>query len=231
MKHTTLSLSLQRREEIAGFAYLLFELLLLPQLLLRVNQLLPHPLSAVLLNFTYYCINFLAVVIIFRRFLLGTFKALPRHPGRLLTAIFLGTCLYFLINFAVTGFFSHIYPSFYNINDQNLMAQAQSNFIIFGIGAVFLVPVAEELLFRTLVFGSLYRHSPRLGYLLSAVLFSSIHVLGYLGSFDSITLVLCFLQYLPAGLLLALCYVKTDSILAPIGVHVLINTISLLSMR
>ena len=41
------------------------------------------------------------------------------------------------------------------------------------------------------------------------------------------TLVLCFIQYLPAGLCLAWTYTKADNIIAPVLVHGIINAIAI----
>jgi len=74
----------------------------------------------------------------------------------------------------------------------------------FGKGAVYgtvlLVPVAEESLFRGLVFRPLYNRKPWMGYLASSLLFASIHVVGYIGRFDALTLLLCLVQPLQYGL-------------------------------
>ena len=46
-----------------------------------------------------------------------------------------------------------------------------------------------------------------------------------------ILLALCLLQYLPAGLCLAVAYEKSDSILCPILMHTVINAIGVYAMR
>ena len=56
-------------------------------------------------------------------------------------------------------------------------------------------------------------------------------VLGYIGSESVTTLVLCFVQYLPAGLCLAWTYTKADNIFAPIVVHALVNAIAIGAVR
>ena len=45
--------------------------------------------------------------------------------------------------------------------------------------------------------------------------------------FAVLTLILCFIQYLPAGLCLAWTYSKADNIFAPILVHALNNAIAI----
>ena len=92
---------------------------------------------------------------------------------------------------------------------------------------VILVPLVEEVLYRGLIFRNLYRSSQVAAYLVSMAAFAAIHVLAYIGSESVTTLVLCFLQYLPAGLCLAYAYRKSDTILAPILMHIAINQVAL----
>ena len=56
-------------------------------------------------------------------------------------------------------------------------------------------------------------------------------MLGYIGTESVRTLVLCFLQYLPAGLCLAWTYTKADNIFAPIVVHAIVNAVAIGALR
>ena len=93
------------------------------------------------------------------------------------------------------------------------------------------MPLAEEMLYRGLIFRNLWQDSKVAAYLLSMAAFAAIHVLGYIGSEDIATLLVCFLQYLPAGLCLAWTYTKADNIFAPIVVHALVNAIAIGALR
>ena len=42
---------------------------------------------------------------------------------------------------------------------------------------------------------------------------------------------MCFVQYLPAGLMLAWSYEKSNTIVTPILIHTVINAIAIYSMR
>ena len=94
--------------------------------------------------------------------------------------------------------------------------------------AVFLAPLVEEPMFRGGVFGLLRRRSRAAAYAVSTLLFAVYHVWGYLGG-DAANL-LYLLQYLPAGLALARCREKTDSIWTPIFLHMLSNGVSMLAL-
>ena len=108
---------------------------------------------------------------------------------------------------------------------------ASGNFPIVVIGTVLLVPMAEETLYRGLIFGFLYTKNRLAAYLVSAAVFSAIHLLGYIGSYSAPHLLLAFIQYLPAGFVLAEAYRFSGSIFAPIVIHGGINAIGLMLLR
>ena len=61
--------------------------------------------------------------------------------------------------------------------------------------------------------------------------FALVHVVGYIGNASALTLLLCFVQYLPAGYCLAWCYQNTGTILTPILMHMLVNAYGLANLR
>ena len=81
-----------------------------------------------------------------------------------------------------------------------------------------LVPITEEIVFRMVIFGSLYkRFNFWIAALLSAVIFSVVHM-----DFEH------FLVYLAMGLVFSFLYVKTKRIIVPIMAHVGINSFVML---
>lgn len=78
------------QETVSGFCYLAFQLLLLPELLTMLNARLSSPLRESELNFVFYMINFLAVLLIFREFLSSGAQQATRHPAYLCQAVILG---------------------------------------------------------------------------------------------------------------------------------------------
>ena len=57
------------------------------------------------------------------------------------------------------------------------------------------------------------------------------HVLGYVGNADFVTLAVCFVQYVPAGLILAWAYARSGSLWVSILIHTAANFVSMLIMR
>ncbi len=224
-----LSVSLQKREKVAGFLYLAFQFLLLSPLLAFGNALLPTPLSLSELNFVFFCVNFLATTVIFRKLLLRCGKISLRKPFRTLKWALLGFIAYMLLTQIVGIIIALISPDFLNLNDQSISGMVQNDFVLIGFSTVILVPVAEELLYRGLIFGSIYNKSRILAYIVSIVVFACIHLIGY--TYSPVNLLLSFLQYVPAGLCLGWAYAKSDSIFAPILMHITINQLGILAMR
>ena len=108
---------------------------------------------------------------------------------------------------------------------------SQGNAFLMGIGTVVLVPPAEECFYRGLIFRNLYAKSPCAGYVVSILAFAMIHILGFVGIYTPLELLMALLQYLPAGVCLAWCYTKADTIFAPILLHAAINFISFQALR
>ena len=86
-------------------------------------------------------------------------------------------------------------------------------------------------MFRGLLFRGIYGKSRVAAYLISALCFCLIHVANYIGSYELPLLAMCFVQYLPAGLILAWSYEKSNTILTPIAIHTVINAIGIYAMR
>ena len=225
------AVTMSRREQIWGFSYLLLELLALPLALEALNSLLPVPLPDAWLNFLYFALNFIFTCFLFRSFLRRCLARIGKNTGDFLLVTAAGFGIYYLCNLVLNSLILLLAPDFANLNDSNIAQQVGGNMPIMFIGTAILVPVAEELLHRGLVFGSLYGRNPYIAYIFSAILFSAIHILGYVMVYPLPHLLLAFLQYLPAGLVLAWAYRKSGSIFSSILIHAAVNALALLSLR
>ena len=229
-KYNRLSHTLTNAETWLGWAYLPFQVFLLPTLLAMANAAAHYPLGSAWLNFIYFCINFVAVLVIFRKFLGHSVIHLGGNFLKCLKGAFLGFCVYYVTTMALNNLIGFLYPGFSNINDGNVASLTRLDYVPMVIGTVFLVPIAEEVLYRGVVFQSLYAVNHALGYILSALVFCAIHVVSYIGTAEPLTLVLCFIQYLPASLCLAWAYTEADNIFAPILIHIAVNTMAILAL-
>ena len=212
-----------------ALVYMLLEFTVLPVAVSLANSLLPNPLADSRLNLVFFAMNYLAVGLILRKFI-GQ-NLIDTRPGLLLGTAAVGMMAYWTMNFVVGLLIITINPEFSNVNDMAIAGMVQEDILFSVLGTVVLVPPCEELLFRGVVFGSLYNRRPIAAYVVSTLCFGAIHVVGYIGLFSWETLALCFLQYLPAGICLAWSYARSGSILTPILIHTLVNAMGVASMR
>jgi membrane protease YdiL (CAAX protease family) len=222
---------LNSKERLWGWLWLMFQLLALPRLLHMANAALGNPLNGSWISVLFSGINFLVTVLIFRKFLGRSLENFGMRFFRCLRGAFLGFCVYYVTNMALGNLLRLLVPGYTNVNDGQVASLLHLSYLPMGISTVVLVPVAEELLYRGLLFQGFYVRNPRLGYALSVVLFSLVHLLPYLPTADIGTLVLGFVQYIPAGLCLAWAYTEADNIFAPILIHAVVNAISIYAVR
>ena len=221
MKNKTLTISTTKHETIFGWIYLAFQMLALPGILSWANATMR--LSEAELNFCFFVINFIAVLLIFNKYLSRSFAQVFQHPSYFIQAVILGFVAYYACSWSINKLFSWVAPGYTNANDASIAALSKGNFFLMAIGTVVLVPPVEECFYRGLVFRNLYGVSRLAAYLVSMAVFAFIHIIGYIQSYTPWQLVLCFLQYLPAGLCLAWSYAKSDTVFAPIVIHALVN--------
>ena len=226
-----LSVSMTRQETLLGWIYLPVSLFVVPALIGIINTRFMPQLSETAANILYFVLNFLCVAVIFHRFLGASLQKAWQNRWKCLRFAALGFFLYYIAMMLISSGFIRIYPDFANVNDANIMALAEEHRVLMNLCTVLLVPVAEETLYRGLLFQGLHHKNRLLAYGLSTLMFAGIHVFGYIGLFDGTTLLLCFLQYLPAGIALAWAYEKADTIAAPIFMHITINQIGMSAMR
>lgn len=227
MEKLKLPVSTSRSERTLGFIYLLLMLTVIPS---GIRFVLPRADGSTV-NFVFFCLNFICITSIFRSFLISNIKYTLNHAGRLFFPVLFGLGGFESMSILVSSLILYFIPNFSNINDSAITALAGQNFVLWVIGAVILVPIVEETLFRGLIFGSVGKAGIVWGYLVCALCFSAVHVVGYLGSTSWQILLGCFIQYLPAGICLAWSYQQSGSIFAPIIIHAIINAMGLAATR
>ena len=224
-----LSVTLTRKELLIGWVYLLLQLLAIPLAIIRIDQALDLQLSETELNFVLFAVNFIATTVLLRKLLLKGGVIALKNPGRTIGTVLRCFGLYWLGSFFVNFLVGAVDPNFYNVNDASIQDLAADNYPLMLVATVILAPVTEELLYRGVVFGGISKISNILAYIVTALAFSAIHVVGYIGMYEPLHLALCLLQYIPAALVLCYAYARADSIWAPILLHVIINSIAMLA--
>lgn len=220
-----------QKELCGGLAYLAFELCFLSQILFQLNQLLPVPFSGAIVNFLYFLINFCAVLLIFIHSLPALWRGFRSHirsiAGCSLLFFFAYECAAFLMSRLITA----LDPQFISLNDRHIQTLLSENFPLMFLGTVLFAPVTEEFLYRGVLFRGLYDRSPAAAWILSSVLFAAVHLSGVVGNAPLVTVALCFIQYLPAGLLLAASHRLSGSLLSPILIHIAVNFAAIMALR
>ena len=219
-----------RRETILGGIYLLLSMFVLPFLLPAVNAMMGSPFDIIQVNFIYFFLNFAAATVIFRKYLIQSLRDALKVPFPTVWYAVLGYLGNQTLSSLVVIFCLWVYPEFANINDGNIAGMLSENFPLMFIGTVLLAPVYEELLYRGLIFRGLWDRSPAAAHVVSILVFSSLHIVGYIGAYEPMHLLLCFLQYIPAAYCLNFAYRYSGSILSPILMHMLTNLMALSAM-
>lgn len=223
--------TLSAGEKKIGFGYLLFQFTFLPVLLQLLGQMFSLSGNATLYNFLYFSMNFLCVLAIFSKFLKKNLLRAYCLRHQVLTVALAGFALYWLSGTLMSAATRLLFPEFVNRNDSSILSILGDHPVLLFLGTVILAPVAEEVLHRGLVFGTLFRKSPRWAYSLSALLFAAIHVVQYIGVYSGAHVAVALVQYLPAGLIFAWAYQRSGCILAPIAIHAANNCLAIMTVR
>lgn len=175
------------------------------------------------------------VFFLFRRFWQETWQGLGFTGKNLLwkplLAALLSNVLCTVINdlfmfygigyFTMTGFG----PLLWDIRSV-MLAKLWSSPYLPAFVVIFLVPVVEEFFFRGVIFGSLYSKNSVLAVILSTLLFAAFRTFLFTGVFcEAEYLSLYFLQFIPRSLFACWLYTSTDSLAAPILMHMICNTV------
>ena len=227
----TLSVTPTRKELLWGSVYLILEMTVLPFVLVQATQAFGLSLSASQLNAVFFIVSFGITTLIFRNFIKETLLDALRNVPQILVGAVRGFLLYWAGNLIVTILILRLNPDFVNVNDASIGMMMEADFLPLAICTIFFVPVTEELLFRGILFAGFYDRSPFKAFLISTVVFSAIHVVGYVMDYSWDTLLLCFLQYIPPSIALGVAYAKSGSILSPLLMHIVINAIGIFAMR
>ncbi len=223
-KSYSLGPGLSSAEQVAGFCYLPFYVVLLSLVLQYLSGLLGLNLTDLQMNIYYFVINCIMVWIIFHNFLLRSFHGI--RFWELIQALILGFVLYYAGNYVFSLVMGWLNIDITSYNDQTILSLAQQSKALMILCSVLLAPMVEETLVRGLLFGVIRRKSRIAAYVVSILFFAVIHVWQYLLAYDFKSVFFAALQYIPAGVALGWTYEKSNTIWAPIILHMVINAIA-----
>lgn len=223
-KSYSLGPGLSTAEQVAGFCYLPFYAVLLAMLLPYAAALVGLTLTDLQLNLCFFVINVVMVWLIFHNFLLRSLRM--TRFWELVQAVILGFVLYYAGNYVLNLLLHLLRVEVTAYNDDTVMALASDNFWVMVICSVLIAPIVEETLVRGLLFGVIRRKSRIAAYVVTILFFAFLHVWQYFLLYDAQSVLLAAVPYLPAGIALGWTYEKSNTIWAPIVLHMCINAIS-----
>ncbi len=223
------SLNMTKKETVLGWCLMAAQLLVLPVAMVLLDAVLGLGLSEAMMNIILYSVCLVLTLGVFHRFLLHSARIALAAPLKCLRWAALGLGIYYLGSAVLSYIIVLIDPTFANINDQSIGAMAGEHYTLISVAIVLMVPITEETLYRGLLLRAAKTRFG--GYALSMAVFAAIHVLGYIGYAEPLTLVLCFVQYLPAGFALCWAYERAGTIWAPIIMHMTVNQIAIAALR
>ena len=225
-----MTLTLTKREKRWGWFFLAAQMLVLPLAVALVCIAMGITSEAVM-NLICFFLNAALAVAVFRELLdssLGNCRG--RWKETILTAL-KGFGLYWLASTAVAVAILALKPDFANVNDATIGSMLDESPLLMTVAVVFAAPLAEECLFRGWMFTGLAEKSLPLAYAVTCSVFSGVHILAYIGTYDALTLLLCFVQYLAPSYILCRTCRKDNSLCAPLLLHMTINTVALFVAR
>ena len=216
-----------RGEIVFGWIYLVFYLVLTQLLLMLLLDALKIEYDLYTLNLIYFYVNFIAVVIFCRKFLMKSLRETRVLP--LLTGVMTGYGINWLLSLVIVGIHT-AFGDYVNPADSLTTDMILQNRSMMTVCAVFLGPLVEEVLMRGLIFAPLARRKRWLGYLISTLAFSVLHLAGFIGSAPVDELLLSLLDYIPGSIALAYAYERGGTIWSPIALHMLLNAMSVMAI-
>lgn len=213
--------SLTKSEALKAILYLPVHMLLLPAVLMSLLK--KGVIDEPELNFVKYAIGAAYMLVFLGGFYRREFDGFCERPLR--TAIMVaGAYMATLFFTALAGMLLQLVPGV-NQNNAAVADMAIESRGITAATAIFLAPLVEEPIFRAGVFGQLRKKSRALAYIVGALSFSLYHVVGYAA--DNPMYLLYAVQYVPASLMLILCYERSNTLWTPVFLHMLINAVSM----
>ena len=215
-----------RTQSTLGWIYLPVHIVVLPLLLNILNGVMEKPMTGGEINAVYYLFSTAVILAVMLRYLRRSFDVLlDCRRGCVMTVLMM-----VLSNYAMSLFMSLLLMLLGLLQENattEMIAVAQGrDYAMLKAVGIFLAPIAEEVLFRGVVFGSLRKRSRTLAYIASTVLFSIYHVWQFAVRSGEPMYLLAALQYIPISYVLAWGYERSGTIWTTIFFHMGYNAFS-----
>ena len=179
-------------------------------------------------NFLLYAVMAVYTVVFSWGFLRRDFDPLADRPLSAAYEILMGYFSIMCFNL-LTALLLSLFEQSSNPNNEAIFDMATENGGLVMAMSVFLAPIVEEVLFRAGIFGSLRKYNRAAAYAASAAVFALYHLSGFI--LLDIRNLVYLVQYIPAAVVLSRAYERSNTIWCPIGLHMLVNFLSLQSVN
>ena len=220
-----------RRERICGWIWLPIHMIVLPLFLVPVLYLLigQDKLTDASANVIYYLITFVFVLIAFWNFLRESFDRFVGNLRRAILVMALAYGLQLVLTLVLQGLMD-VFGQLPTPNNDAIDALADIEYNKTFAVAVLMAPIAEEVLFRGVLFGTLARRRRWLGWVVSIAVFCVYHVWQFAVLEQDWKVLLSALEYIPLSAAITYCYDRTETIWTPIFFHIFTNSLALAYM-
>jgi membrane protease YdiL (CAAX protease family) len=206
-------------------------LFILPLLTILLSAVMPkwtdYELSEKAVLLIPYYASFLLAVLLFKDYLIDNLHAFGARLGRSVFSMFLSYVLLYAITFAMALLLAGWLGSAENPNDSAVEELAKLYNKPTVVIAVFLAPLIEEILFRGMIFGSIWKKNRFFAYLISWLLFGAAHLVQYAILYGDWKVLALMFEYLPPSIAWAWCYRRSGSIWTSVFMHMLYNGMSM----
>ena len=179
-------------------------------------------------------LTFAAVILIFRDFWHQSIQEIPVTGMQLLykpllAALLCKIAIVFFCDIALLYQLNYFTPTEWGPMLWDARAYAWSGTfraqpVLTVLTLAMIMPITEEFLFRGVIFGKLYEKNSLLALIVSCLAFAAFHTIPYIAYMpDQIFPGFFFMQYLLMAIGLAWLYTGTNSIFAPILMHIIYN--------
>jgi len=217
-----------KQERTRGWIFFALYLLVLPLLVGFVRFVMESvwafSLSDVSANFIYHVALTAAICILFSSYLVNAWNILLDFLPENLIALGVGLAGFLLLRFLVGLLPIPLVDTTPMDYALEYLFAPRLTVIIF----VFLMPIAQELLFRGLMFGTMKQTSRLFAYVVTILIFCLSSVWPLAATAGDARYIWNALEYIPMALALCWCYDKGGAIFSPIVLHWMIHAIVLL---
>ena len=219
----TFTSPLSRKEALLGWLFVPVFALLVPLLLGAVVSYWPVEVGEAQKSTVYYLIGFLYALIFLQHFVKSDWIALWDKKLLVVLTLILTHLLNVVLSFGIAALTVAVWQDGAQAFVSEIPGLSGSTAEGMFTPLVLLAPLAEEALFRGVVFGTLRRHSRAAAYIVSVALFAVHSVWQTAVANPGVSFLFLAVTTVPVGVAAAFCYERTQNVWACALYRALIN--------